>query len=182
MALTFVKKDNIFTVQWQGHFTIQLQDSPSNRKALLVFLRSLQDEQGNYIFTFQELSVVFNSNNRQAASQHMEDFRESDCDFLQFLTRKRKVDSVVVEATSAELSNDPLAKISELSQRVNARLGRDDLTEANIKAALQQIPCEQIRRDIQAQISKGEAHYQEEYLLCEMMRTSSEAIGQKAGI
>jgi len=74
MALGFVEKNNTFEVEWQGHFTISLPDTPSNRKALLVFLRTLRDERGKAIFTFQELSVLFDSNNRQASSQHMEAF------------------------------------------------------------------------------------------------------------
>jgi hypothetical protein len=181
MALSFEQEDNRFTVEWQGHFTISLPDTPSNKKAILVFLRSLQDSRGKHVFTFQELSVLFDSNNRQASSQHMEDFRDCGCDFLQYLTRKRKVDSVVVEAVRQELIRDPLAKLVDLQERVNARLGRKDLTSANMKAALEQISCEQIRDAIQGQLASGKAHYQETYLLSEMME-SGNAIGERAGI
>jgi transposase-like protein len=181
MAPSVVKEDNRFTVEWQGHFTISLPDTPSNKKAMLVFLRSLQDEKGKALFTFQELSALFDSNNRQASSQHMEDFRDCGCDFLQYLTRKRKVDCVVVEAVRQELIHDPLAKLVELQERVNARLGRKDLTSANMKAALEQISCEQIRDAIQNQLASGKAHYQETYLLSEMME-SGNAIGERAGI
>ncbi len=79
MALQIVVEDNRFTVEWQGYFTISLPDTPSNGKSILVFLRSLQDGMGKRMFTFQELSVLFDSNNRQASSQHMEDFRDSWC-------------------------------------------------------------------------------------------------------
>jgi hypothetical protein len=54
------------------------------------------------VFTFQELSKITGSEKRQASSGHMERFRESGCDFLRFLTRKRKVDSEVVEAAIQE--------------------------------------------------------------------------------
>ncbi len=53
MALQIVVKDNRFTVEWQGHFTISLPETPSNGKAILVFLRSLQDGMGKHVFTFQ---------------------------------------------------------------------------------------------------------------------------------
>ena len=139
MALSFIREDNRFTAEWQGHFTISLPDTPSNRKGILVFLRSLHDSNGKRLFTFQELSVLFDSDNRQASSQHMEDFRASGCDFLSYLTRKRKVDCVVVEAVRQELRRDPLASLKELQDRVNARLEREDLTEANMKAAMEQI-------------------------------------------
>ena len=114
MALEIQKKDSKFRIVWQGFSTDWLPDTPSNRKAMLVFLRSLRDSKGKHVFTFQELSVLFDSNNRQASSQHMEDFRDCGCDFLQYLTRKRKVDCVVVEAVKQELIRDPLAKLVEL--------------------------------------------------------------------
>jgi len=167
----------------EGNSTDWLPDTPSNRKAMLVFLRSLQDEKGKKLFTFQELSVLFDSDNRQASSGHMERFRECDSDILDFLTRKRKVDSVVVEAVTQELLADPLAETVELQQRVNARLGRDDLSSANIQVALEQIPYYQVREAIRKQIARGKAHYQEEHLLKEMMASAScQSIGEKAGI
>jgi transposase-like protein len=181
MAISVVKDDNRLTVEWQEHFTISLPDTPSNRKAILVFLRALKDEKGKYVFTFQELSALFDSNNRQASSQHMEDFRDCGCDFLQYLTRKRKVDSVVVEAVKQELIGDPLAKLVELQERVNAKLGRKDLTSANIQTALEQISYQQIRDVMLSQLAQGKVHYQEEYLLTEMME-SNNAIGERAGI
>ena len=183
MAISVVKEDNRLTLEWQEHFTISLPDTPSNRKAILVFLRTLKDGKGKGMFTFQELSALFDSNNRQASSQHMEDFRDSGCDFLDYLTRKRKVDCVVVEALRQELMVDPLAKLVELRERVNARLGRKDLTEANIKVALEQIPYDQIRNAILNQLVSGKAHYQESYLLCEMMESSkARTVVQRAGI
>lgn len=126
MALTVVKEDSRFRVEWQGGSIDWLPDTPSNRKAVMVFLRLLRDEEGKPLFTFQELSWIVGSENWQASSGHMEDFRECGSDFLDFLTRKRKVNSEVVEAVSQQLLADPLAKISELRDRVNIRLGRDD--------------------------------------------------------
>jgi len=120
---------------------------------------------------------------RKIGAGHMEDFRDSGCDFLDYLTRKRKVDCVVVEAVRQELIVDPLAKVVELRERVNARLERKDLTEANIKVAMEQIPYEQIRNAILNQLASGKAHYQESYLLSEMMESSKARVaGERAGI
>lgn len=113
----------------------------------------------------------------------MEDFRDSGCDLLDYLTRKRKVDSGVVEAVAHELNLDPLAKLTELAQRVNTRLGRDDLTEANIKVAMEQISYARVRDSILNQLAIGEVHYQEEYLLGEMMESANAiSMGQRLGI
>ena len=152
MVLEIQKKDSMFTVKWQvnsqGFSTDWIPDAPSNRKTVLVFLRLLRNDKGKRLFTFRELSLLFGGNSRQVASQQMEAFRDCGSDFLNFLTRKRKVDSEVVDAVTIELRQDPLAKLDELQQRVNARLSRDDLTLSNIRAALEQIPYTQIRDSI----------------------------------
>lgn len=92
---------------------------------MLVFLRLLQDERGKALFTFQDLSVLFGSDNRQASSGPVERFWDCGSDLLCFLTRKRKVNSDVVEAVLQELINDPLADIKELQVRANISLSRD---------------------------------------------------------
>ena len=183
MALQILVEDNRFRVEWQGYSIDWLPDTVSNRKGILVFLRLLQDESGKPVFTFRELSILFCGNNRQAASGHVERFRQCGSDFLRFLTRKRKVDSQVVVAVTQELLHDPLAEIGELQQRVNAKLRRDNLSGVNINVALEQISYRTVRDAIRKQISRGKAHYQEEYLLQEMMASASCGdIGEKAGI
>ncbi|MBU0566856.1 DDE-type integrase/transposase/recombinase, partial [bacterium] len=72
--------------------------------------------------------------------------------------------------------------VSELCEAANRRSDQDDLTEANVQAALEQISCEPVRHVLQEQLSKGKAHYQEEYLLKEMTRTFSSQAGEQAGI
>ena len=108
MALSVVKEDNRFRVEWQGYSIDWLPDTSSNRKSILVFLRLLKNEKDGHLFSFQELSKIVGSQKRQASSGHMERFRECGRDFLRFLTRKRKVDSEVVEAVSQELQRQPL--------------------------------------------------------------------------
>ena len=97
---------------------------------------------------------MVNSSNRQAASNHLELFCASGSDFIGFLRHKRKVDDKVVFTT--ELSNNPLAPGGDLKARVNARLGRDDLS-----VALEQISAKQIRGAMQKQLARGKAHYKD---------------------
>ena len=73
-------------------------DIPSNRKAVLVFLREMYDsERGKWVFTEEELAGLVGSANRQAVDGHMKGFRDADGDLLDFLKHKRKVDDEVVE-------------------------------------------------------------------------------------
>ena len=181
MTLSVEKKGNRFRVKWQGNSIDWLPDTASNRKAALVFLRHFRDEKGKRL-PFKELSKLVDSEKRQASSGHVERFRECGSDFLHFLTRKRKVDSQVVEAVLQELHDTPLAETVELQERVNVRLGRSDLSSANVKVALEHISCQHIRGALRKQIAAGKAHYQEEELLKEMMNTMSASAGSKAGI
>ena len=69
-----------------------------------------------------------------------------------------------------------------MKSRVNARLERADLSEANIDVALEQISAKSIRRCMQKQLTRGQAHYKETYLLEEMMSSLSNQVGQNAHI
>jgi hypothetical protein len=123
-----------FSTQW-------LPDTPSHRHLTLVWLRLCVDAQGKPLFTLQELAALVGSTNRQAASQHLEDFRPGGEDFRAFVLRKRKVDARVVEGVFHEILKTPLAGPTALVSRVNGRLGRMDLPPAHIEGALEQISC-----------------------------------------
>jgi transposase-like protein len=151
-----------FSTQW-------LPDTPSNRHLTGVGLRLLRDEDDKPCFTLQELAALVGSANRQAASQHLEDFRQCEEDFRAFVLRKRKVDATVVDGVLQELLQTPLAGPTELVARVNAQLGRDDLTAANIESALEQISCVPVLRTLRRQLAAGHVQYQEAWLLTELL-------------
>jgi transposase-like protein len=139
----------------------------------VVWLRLLVNECGTPWFTLQELAPLVGSANRQAASQHLEDFRQCGEDFRAFVLRKRKVDATVVEGVLQELLHTPLAGPASLAPRVNAQLGRNDLSVVNIEEALEQISCVPVLRTLRRQLEAGHVHYQEEYLLTEMLESLS---------
>jgi transposase-like protein len=141
----------------------------------------LVDEAGKPLFTLQEVAALVGSANRQAASQHLEDFRQCGEDFRAFILRKRKVDTTVVDGVLHELLQTPLAGPTELGPRVNARLGRDDLTVANIESALEQISCVPVLRTLRRQLEDGTIQYQEAALLSEILESLSPPGTQHAG-
>jgi transposase-like protein len=155
-----------FATQW-------LPDTPSNRHLTLVWLRLLVDAQGQPLFTLQELAVLVGSTNRQAASQHLEDFRQCGEDLRGFVLRQRKVDGTVVEGVLHALLQTPLAGPAELAPRVNAQLGRNDLSVANIERALEQISCGPVLRVLRRQLETGQMQYQEAALLAAMLESLS---------
>jgi hypothetical protein len=114
-----------FRVRTARCSTQWLPDTPSNRHLTLVWFRLLGDEHGKPLFTLQELATIVGSTNRQAASQHLEDFRQCGADLRAFVLRKRKVDAAVVEGVLHELLQTPLAGPTELVPRaLNIRHGQ----------------------------------------------------------
>ncbi len=59
-------------------------------------------------------------------------------------------------------------KTGALRLRVNQQLGRDDLTSANIRVALEQIPCTVIRATVFRELAQGAFHPKEEVVLAEL--------------
>jgi transposase-like protein len=179
MALQIEIQNNKFRVIAQEFQTKWLANTPGNRKVVVILLRSLEDENGKSLFTFQELSAIVGSDNRQAASQHMEDFRECGEDFYETLNCKRKVDEEVVQAVVAILREEPLAKGVDIQKRVNELLGRRDISAQNVQAALEQISCKEIRAIIRKQLERGEIHYSQEYVISRLfemvLATSSQS-------
>jgi hypothetical protein len=166
-----------FRVRTARVATQWLPDTPGNRHLAVVWLRLRVDERGRPWFTLQDLTPIVGSTNRQAASQHLEDFRQCGEDMRAFVLRKRKVDATVVEAVLAELLHTPLAGPTELVPRVHARLGRHDLRVANIESALEQISCVPMLRALRRQLEAGHVQYQETALLREILESLSPPAG-----
>ena len=137
-------------------------------------LRCLEDEEGKPLFTLQELSAILGSENRQAASHHEKEFRECGEDFSETLKRKCKVDERVVKAVVEVLRENPLEKDKEIARQVNEKLGRDDISVANVQKALEQISYREIRHILRKQLANGEIHYKEEYLLRRLFEIAME--------
>jgi hypothetical protein len=174
------RKDTHFRVVAQGFSTVWLEDTPSNRKGMVIFLRSLRDELGKPLFTYDQLAQVLESSNRQAAHEHMQEFEGCGGDMADFLVRKRKVDGEVVEAVEAEFRGDVWVGMEALAERVNVRLGREDLTASNMVTALDQVSGWKVRRWFLGVVVRGEAHFKEGYVVSRLFGWVFSGIGKEA--
>jgi len=69
-------------------FSCEFPDVEKNKKAVLVFLRSLcHPETGKPLFTYQELADAFGYKARQNVENFLAEFRACDESFVQFVTR-----------------------------------------------------------------------------------------------
>ena len=150
MAIIVESQDNKFRVRSEDFFTDWLPDTSANKRTLIVLLKQLKYPSGKSMFTFQELAQIVESDKRQASSQYYEEFRARGSDFLSYLQRKKKIDENVVLAVLKRVKLDPLADNKNLVQPVNEELGRNDLTEVNIKTAMDQISYGKIRGDLKS--------------------------------
>jgi hypothetical protein len=162
-----------FRVRTARCSTPWLPDTPSNRHLTLVWFRLLVDEHGKSLFTFQELATLVGRTNRQAASQHREDFRQCGEDRRAVVLRQRKVDTTVVEGVWHELLQTPLAGPTEWLARVQKRLARQDLSVANLESALEQISCVPVLRTLRRQLAAGQVHDQEASLVTARLESLS---------
>jgi hypothetical protein len=69
-----------------------------------------------------------------------------------------------------------------LGLRVNAQLGRKDLTAANIEGALEQISCVPVLRTLRRQLEAGTVQYHEASLLTELLEQLSAHAVPYAGV
>jgi hypothetical protein len=87
-----------FRVRTATFATPWLPDTPSNRHLTVVWVRLLREAHDRPCCTWQEFAPLVGRANRQAASQHREDFRQCGEAFRAFVWRKRQVDATVVAA------------------------------------------------------------------------------------
>ncbi len=137
---------------------------------MVVLLSSLTDESGKRLFSYRNLSSILKSENPQAAQNHCQEYQNYGGDFLALLSRKRKVDEKIKDTVEEILRHWPVMPVQEIAQEVNKKLGRRDINEQNIRSALEQISCLTLRKTIKKQLAKGEADYNENFLIDELLK------------
>jgi len=170
MASLHIERQEMHLVIRSQDFCLTLADTWANQKVLCVLLRAFCDpESGKPLFTYQQLADEFGSAHRQNIQNFQQEFERCAEDVLAYLTRKRKVDSAVVEAVTEVLRQHPLASVPQRCQQVILHLGRADLSPDNIAPALQEVPCTVIRPVLQQRWEEGTFHPKEEVVLQEAL-------------
>jgi len=165
-----------------GHWELPNDEEKQNRKSLSIFLRAWCDPAtGKPVFTYQQIADALGYGDRRDVHNFWRQFDDCGRQFRDFLHRKMKVDDTVVEAVKDELRKDLLIAAPAICDQVSQKLARPDLTEANIRAALEKVPCTVVRRQLRAEWQAGEWHPKEEKLLECIMQEWAENGDQKGG-
>jgi transposase-like protein len=160
-------------------FCCEIHDTWENRKVWFVILRSLcSPATGKPFFSYQRIADAFAYQARQNINNYIREYAECDENLFDYLRHKRKVDPVVVNAVREELGQHVLAKTGELRDHVNQRLGRNDITSAHIRVALEQIPCTTVRQSVLREIAEGAFHPKEEVVLAEVFAALEHETGR----
>lgn len=167
--LEVICQDNVYHITSQD-ICLQFTQTPANKKVLCLLLRSLRSpETGKAFFTHEQIAKAFGYKSRQNTQNFEQELKKCNGDLLGYLQHKRKVDPSVVEAVTEVVRWRPLASAPQIYERVSARLGRVDLTPANIHTALKAVPCTVIRPVLQRQWEVGTFHPTEEVVLQEAL-------------
>lgn len=185
--LTIRLEDNRYKIRVQELYLEWPAGNADNQKALILFLRSFKKGPGKKhgLFTQEQIAQAlpdFEGATKQSIQEHEKHFEESGNNVRDYLNRRRKVDETVVATVAEELRQTPLAGPTELAERVNERLGRTDLSDANMRAALAQIPCTVVVEKLRQQLEAGKVQYKEEHLLEELMALGGDQLGAAAGL
>jgi transposase-like protein len=163
--LTVKSQHGMYHIRSQD-FCLQFSETEKNTRVLWLLLRAFcHPDSGKPLFTHEQIAKAFGYKHRQNIQNFEQEFHQCGRDILAYLQRKCKVDTSVVDAVAAVLRQHPLAPATELCPLVLERLNRTDLTPANIRTALQQVPCSVIRPLLQRQWEQGEFHPKEEVVL-----------------
>ncbi len=143
--------------------------NPENKYCVIQFLRAFKKPSGKQgIFSQEQIARTipdFDGMTRQGVDDHEQRFRASGGNLRHYLTRQRKVDATVVEAVTEVVRQHPLASAPQVCQQVSTRLNRTDLSPANIRTALEEVPCTVIRPALPHQWETGTFHPKEEVIL-----------------
>ena len=164
----------------------EFSNSGSNTYCVIHFLRGFKTPSGKHgVFSQEQIAQAlpdFDGDTRQSVDDHERRFRESGHDLHGYLTRRRKVDEAVVEAVGQEVLECPLRQTTDLVKSVNQRLNRQDLSAANITAALESISVAVMRPVLRRHMENGTVQYKESYLLKTMMEKVDPEAGELAGL
>lgn len=182
MALNVIREDNKFKVVTQEFSTEFIPDTPANRKTMIVALRLMEDENGNKLFTFQELAQISQGTTAPAAMKAVKQFEKKDRDFHQLhLYDKPKIDEAVIHVIEEIVKQEPLESLEEIARKTNKQLNRTDINRWHIEWALAEyVQYYEIRKVITKRLEKGQYNYKEEYVLNRLWELALENGHQEA--
>ncbi|MBU1379700.1 DDE-type integrase/transposase/recombinase [Myxococcota bacterium] len=161
-------ENNKFRVITQVFKTSWLPYTAANKKVVLLVLRLIEDDNGNPLFTYNELATILGNKGLTAAHDHVAKFRACGEEFdkaLKTLRNKYKVDEQIIKTVLEILREyDPMLSAKKILDLAREKLDQEDISVHMIRVALEQISAFEIRKILKNQLAKGKVDYKEEYV------------------
>jgi len=154
-----------------GGWWVEIPDTASNRRGLMIFLRCLRTAEGRPVVTFERLAEGLGYADRRNVHNFWMEFEACGGDLEAFLVRKKKVDAEVVARCEQLWQAHPLwtpAQVHAEYVRCWPASGAS-LREANIRTAGQQVDFLAIQARLRRQLAEGTVSYQEPVLIAELL-------------
>ncbi len=148
--------DTTMRIQSQA-FSCEFPEVEKNRKAILVFLRSLcSPETGNPLFTYQQLADAFGYKARQHVEHFVAEFRASEQSFLQFLTRVNTKYDRLFPLVEAQLLSSVFLSLHQHYVGFCEAYPQEKLSEATFREYVKDIDGGKILQRVRQVVSKTE--------------------------
>ena len=150
-----------------GGLWVEMPDTWSNRRGLMIFLRCLRTPEGRPLVTFDRIAEEMDYADRRNVHNFWMEFEACGGDLEAFLVRKKKVDAEVVARCAQIWQAHPLWSPAQVHAEYERRWPEQGatLSVANIRTAGYQVGFLQIQPSWRRQLAEGEAHYKEEVLI-----------------
>lgn len=138
-------------------FSCEFPEVEKNTKAVLVFLRSLcHPETGKSLFTYQELADAFGYKARQNVENFLAEFRASEQNFVQFLTRVNTKHDRLFPLVEAQILSNVLVSVHQHYLAFCADHPQEKLSEATFREYVKDIDGGKILQKVRHMASKAE--------------------------
>ena len=154
---------------------VEMPDTGSNRRGLMIFLRCLRTAAGRPVVTFERLAEGLGYADRRNVHNYWREFEACGGDLEAFLVRQKKVDAEVVARCEQLWQAHPLWT----AVQVHAEYVRcwpesgASLSEANICTAGHQVDFLAIQQRLRQQLREGRVSYPEPVLIEELLALAS---------
>jgi len=136
-------------------FSCEFPEVEKNKKAILVFLRSLcSPETGKPLFTYQELADAFGYKARQNVENFLAEFRASQQSFVQFLTRVNTKYDRLFPLVEAQILSSVFLSIHQHYVGFGEAHPRETLSEATFREYVKDIDGGKILQKVRQTVSK----------------------------
>jgi hypothetical protein len=169
-----------------GGLWVEMPDTWSNRRGLMIFLRCLRTAEGRPLVTYERLAEGLGYADRRNVHNFWMEFEACGSDLEAFLVRRQKIDAQVVARCEQIWHAHPLWNAAQVHTEFVRRWPQQgaSLREANIRTAGHHIGFLGLQQVLRRQLQEGSVSYREEVLigqLLELARVGAQEPSDQAG-